>query len=143
MFQQLQGPKWYRNRPQNSGLAAVLVAFVLIAVGPRMLKIILSKVRIDEKSYALNLGQETHVGNKRPCAVEIIVAPQFVAKTSKPKRSPAKCRCHIDTEAQAQPIVHHDTRFAICKTIEQSDKAWAQGSYFKTAVWIRWHCVDY
>jgi hypothetical protein len=140
MFEQLQGPPWYRHRPHNTGFFSVVLGLVLVTTFPWLLRVIPNQARISSKSLELHQKQETHQGNKRLPAVEIVPPPQVVHKVAKAKPSPTKCTCHIDTQAPGQDVVHHNTQFTLCNVVEESDKQWRQGLYFRAEVQIRWHC---
>ena len=140
MFKQLQGTPWYRNRPYNTGLFAVVVGLALIVVAPLGLRIILRKDRASGAHSRLPPQQETPLDKKHSIAVEIIRTPQITHNVTKAKAAPIKCRCHIDTQAPEQEVVHHNTQFTLCNVVEESDKQWHQGLYFRAEVRIRWHC---
>jgi hypothetical protein len=141
MFEQLEGLPWYRTRPNNSGFFAVVLGLVLVTLAPWVLRIIVHKARTTSKAHELPHQQEKHADNKRSSAVEIIAPPQIVNKIAKAKPAPVKCRCHIDTQAPGQDVVHHNTQFTLCNVVEESDQQWRQGFYFRAEVRMRWHCT--
>jgi|SRR5215831_6149810 len=142
MFEQLQELRWYRKRPQRSGFLALTIACAVIFIYAWVQRIVHKRDAISIRNSSLLQEEDRPVGSKRGPDVVIITTPLPFNKIIKSKRSPLKCRCHIDTQAPGQPVVHHDTQFAICQTMQENDKAWNQGSYFRTTVQIRWHCIE-
>lgn len=141
MFEQLQGSRWYLTRPQNNGLLAVVLAFLFCSAAPWVFRMV-NKNHVSSKNQDPPQRQKEPVKSQRPSAVEIMPPPQIVPRAAaKPKPVPAKCRCHIDTQAEGQGMVHHNSHFAMCNSMDKGDEAWREGFYFRTKVKIRWHCV--
>lgn len=136
----LLAPPWYRDRPKCSGLLAVILGFLIVAVCLTVLKGIHRKDVLTEARSNPHQEHEQHAGKEHRSAVDVFVAPRVNPNVVKPRHPRAKCRCHIDTQEPRSQIVHHNTQFSICETIEPGDEAWHQGSYFKVNVQIRWHC---
>jgi len=143
MFEQLQNAPWYRRRPQNSGYSCVAILLILVSIYPWMMEIVNRNPAVVSILKNLNREQPRYQTPNRAPEIEIVAPPQFIPRPSKPKPSVLKCRCHLDTQAPGQQIVHHRTQFPICSNIDNDDKKWAQGFYFRAAVEIRWHCTEH
>lgn len=143
MFEQLQNARWYRRRPQNSGFFCVAMLLILLGIYPWLVQIVNRKAKVVGTLTDLSRQQQRYNNGKRAPEIEIVPPPQFISRSSKPKQSPMRCRCHIDTQAPGQPIVHHRTQFPICDHIDNDDKEWAPGFYSGEDVRIRWHCGEH